>query len=248
MVEAMSIALEDRDRFVGDRSGLAVDPVTLYEPDRVASLAERFDPRHARDKQRASGAARDFGDTAHLTVVDRDRRAVSLIQSLFFDFGTGIPVPAGGFTLQNRGAAFSLESGSVNELRPRRRPRTTLAPSIAQRDGALSISLGCMGGDGQMQTQTQLLVAMVDAGLDPQQAVSSPRWYLDRAGGPQSRVLFESRMDEALVAGMQARGHATAVLGASEEVMGHAQVIAVERTGSLVGAADPRSDGQVGGW
>ena len=248
MVEAMSIALEDRDRFVGDPSGLAVEPVTLYEPDRVASLAERFDPRHARDKERMSGAAKDFGDTAHLTVVDRDRRAVSLIQSLFFDFGTGIPVPAGGFTLQNRGAAFSLESGSVNELRPRRRPRTTLAPSIAQRDGALSISLGCMGGDGQMQTQIQLLVAMVDAGLDPQQAVSSPRWYLDRASGPQSRVLFESRMDEALVAGMQARGHTTAVLGASEEVMGHAQVIAVERTGSLVGAADPRSDGQVGGW
>ncbi len=105
-----------------------------------------------------------------------------------------------------------------------------------------------MGGDGQVQTQTQLLVGMLDGGFDPQQAVSSPRWYLDRASGPQSRVLFESRMDGGVVTGMQARGHTTSVLGASEDIMGHAQVIAVEPTGSLVGAADPRSDGQVGGW
>jgi gamma-glutamyltranspeptidase len=105
-----------------------------------------------------------------------------------------------------------------------------------------------MGGDGQVQTQTQLLVAMLDAGLDPQQAVSSPRWYLDRASGPEPRVLFESGVDPAVVEGMRARGHTTALLGTSEDIMGHAQVITVEPTGSLVGAADGRSDGQAAGW
>ena len=149
--------------------------------------------------------------------------------------------------MQNRGAAFSLEVGSVNEFGPRLRSRTTLVPSLTQRGGELSMALGCMGGDGQVQTQTQLLVAMLDAGLDPQQAVSSPRWYLDRASEPEPGVLFESEVDPAVVEGMRERGHTPTLLG-SEDIMGHAQVIAVEPTGSLVGAADGRSDGQVAGW
>src|SRR5262249_8147013 len=176
------------------------------------------------------------GDTAHLAIVDSERRGVSLIQSVFFDFGTGIPVRSGGFTLQNRGAAFSLHEGSINELEPGVRPPHTLMPSLACRGQDLALVFGCMGGDGQVQTQVQLLVAMVDAGLDPQAAVSRPRWYLDRAtqGLP---LLMEEGFDSTIVAGLRQMGHEVTILGPAEEVMGHAQVISVEPSGALVGAA-----------
>jgi gamma-glutamyltranspeptidase len=198
-------------------------------------------------KQLSNGHTKGRGDTAHLAVVDSQRRAVSLIQSVFFDFGTGIAVKSGGFTLQNRGAGFSLENGSLNELMPGLRPPHTLTPTLACRGKELALVLGCMGGDGQVQTQVQLLVGMLDGGLDPQQAVSRPRWYLDRANS-QLPLLIEEGFDPIIVAALRQMGHEVSVLGPAEEIMGHAQVIAVEPTGALVGAADRRSDGQACGW
>jgi gamma-glutamyltranspeptidase len=242
MIEAVSLALEDRDRFIGDRKPHQSQLMSLFEPSYIASIAEYIDARQPRNKKLTTSPARNLGGTAHLAVVDADRRAVSLIQSLFFDFGTGIPVRSGGFTLQNRGAAFSLQAGSINELAPNSRPRTTLMPTLACMDSQLSLVLGCI------QTQLQLLVAMLDAKLDPQQAVASPRWYLDRGSGSGPRVLLEEGYDLALIEGLREIGHETLILGPAEEIMGHAQVIAVQRTGALVGAADGRSDGQVAGW
>jgi gamma-glutamyltranspeptidase/glutathione hydrolase len=184
------------------------------------------------------------GDTAHLCVVDGSGMAVSLIQSLFFDFGACIAVPEGGFVLQNRGAAFTLD-GAVARLAPGMRPPTTLMPTIALREGKPAIVLGCMGGDGQMQTQLQLLLDLRDGGLDPQQAVSRPRWYLDRSapGGP--RLMIEDGVDDGLIEALRALGHEVESLGRFEDRMGHAQIIAIRDDGVLVGAADPRSDGQV---
>jgi gamma-glutamyltranspeptidase len=247
MVEAVVGALEDRDQFVTDRTRLKVLPAYLYGPERVSSKASNIDLQRSKRKQQSIGPAKGRGDTAHLSVVDSQRRAVSLIQSVFFDFGTGIPVEPGGFTLQNRGAGFSLEVGSLNELGPCLRPPHTLTPTLACRGKELALVLGCMGGDGQVQTQVQLLVAMLDAGLDPQQAVSRPRWYLDRAD-PNFPLLIEEGVDPAVVAGLHQMGHKVSVLGPAEEIMGHAQVIAVERSGALVGAAYRRSDGQAAGW
>jgi gamma-glutamyltranspeptidase len=248
MVEAVATALEDRDRFLSDRSRLRMPPSALYDASRIDAIATDFDPLGAGRRRGSVDSTKGLGGTAHLAVVDADRRAVSLIQSLFFDFGTGILVRGGGFTLQNRGAAFSLDAGSVNELGPSLRPRSTLAPALACRGKELALVLGCMGGDGQVQTQVQLLIAMLDAGLDPQQAVSRPRWYFDRARSPVPSVLVERGMEAAVVDGLCVKGHDVSVLGASEEIMGHAQVIAVEETGALVGAADRRSDGQAAGW
>jgi gamma-glutamyltranspeptidase/glutathione hydrolase len=247
MVEAVAGALEDRDHFVTDRNRLNVRPTDLYAPQWIASKAKSIDLRRTGGRQRSIGPTKGRGDTAHLAVVDSQRRAVSLIQSVFFDFGTGIPVKSGGFTLQNRGAGFNLEEGSLNELKPGLRPPHTLTPTLACRGKELALVLGCMGGDGQVQTQVQLLVAMLDAGLDPQQAVSRPRWYLDRAS-PGSPLLVEEGLDPVLVAGLRQMGHEVSVLGPAEEIMGHAQVIAVERTGALIGAADRRSDGQALGF
>jgi gamma-glutamyltranspeptidase/glutathione hydrolase len=247
MIEAVAAALYERDMFLADRHMMRPDVPGHWSAERIATLAGRFDSGRAgvREVPRSLGATK--GDTAHLAVVDSKGLAVSLIQSLFFDFGTCIPVPEGGFTLQNRGAGFSLVKGVPSELGPGRRPPHTLVPTIAVRRGELAFVLGCMGGDGQVQTQVQLILDMVDGRLDPQQAISRPRWYLDRSGLPRAPLAVESGIDPLILEGLRARGHEIEALGASEDIMGHAQAIAVMGEGerALVGAADPRSDGQV---
>ncbi len=248
LIEALSDALEDRDRVVTDPDRMTMSVQDLYADDHVNARAKAIDRLRARPRQRTTASTKGLGDTAHLAVVDAQGYAVSLIQSLYFDFGSGIPVPEGGFVLQNRGAAFSLDDDSIRVLRPNTRPPTTLAPSLVCRAGELSHVLGCMGGDGQVQTQVQLLVGMLDGGLDPQQAISRPRFYLDRAAEDGPCVMVEEGMEPAIVEGLRTRGHRVSVLGPSEEIMGHAQVIARERGHVLVGGYDRRSDGQAAGW
>jgi gamma-glutamyltranspeptidase/glutathione hydrolase len=248
MIEALAAALEDRDRFVGDRDRMSIEPESLYGDVHIDTIVGTIDPQRAGPRRGDGGPTKGRGDTAHLAVVDSNRLAVSLIQSVFFDFGTGIPVPSGGFTLQNRGAAFRLQSGHVAELAPGLRPPHTLAPTIACENGRLKYVLGCMGGDGQVQTQLQILHGMTRLAFDPQQAVSRPRWYLDRSTLSVSQVLVEEGVDAGLIDGLRRRGHDVSVLGPAEEIMGHAQVIAVEPNGALIGASDPRSDGQAAGW
>lgn len=243
-IEAVAAALAARDAFNDDRSRLSAPVETLWSAEAVAAFRAGFDPG-GRGASRQDNAGRiTRGDTAHLCVVDRQGMAVSLIQSLFFDFGSCVAVPEGGFVLQNRGAAFRLD-GEVARLAPGLRPPTTLMPSLLLRGGRPSHVLGCMGGDGQMQTQVQLILDMCVAGLDPQQAVSRPRWYLDRAaeGGP--RLVVESGVDAALVEALRGKGHRIDRIGPLQDLMGHAQVVAFEADGVLSGAADPRSDGQV---
>lgn len=248
LIEALADALEDRDRVVTDRARMTTPASELYAHAHVAARAAGIDPARARRRARTTASTKGLGDTAHLAVVDANGCAVSLIQSLYFDFGSGIPVPEGGFMLQNRGAAFSLDDDSIRVLRPGARPPTTLAPTIVCRDGHLSHALGCMGGDGQVQTQVQLLVNMLDGGLDAQQAIARPRFYVDRAADDGPCVMVEEGIEPAIVEGLRERGHTVNVLGPSEEIMGHAQVVAVERGSVLVGGYDRRSDGQAAGW
>lgn len=243
-IEAVAAALATRDAVNDDRSRLAEPIERTWSEDRRAAFARDF-ARQARSAAGMQGTDRiTRGDTAHLCVVDGSGMAVSLIQSLFFDFGACIAVPEGGFVLQNRGAAFTLD-GKVARLAPGLRPPSTLMPTIALREGKPAVVLGCMGGDAQMQTQLQLLLDLRDGGLDPQQAVSRPRWYLDRSapGGP--RLMIEDGVDDGLIQALRGLGYAVERLGRFEDRMGHAQIIAIRDDGVLAGAADPRSDGQV---
>jgi gamma-glutamyltranspeptidase len=247
LVEACRAALEDRDHCNGDRAHLETAIEDCWSGSRADLFAHTFDPDRRRDVALAVPRRITRGDTSHLAIVDRDGMAVSLIQSLFFDFGACIPVPSGGFTLQNRGAAFALDEGP-SALRPATRPPSTLAPTIVTRPGGeLHAVLGCMGGDGQVQTQLQILLDLIEGGLDAQQAVSRPRWYLDRTAADKPVVVMESGVSTAVVQGLQARGHVVEVRGPSEDLMGHAQVICQTISGAMIGAADPRSDGQAGG-
>ncbi|MDY0884401.1 gamma-glutamyltransferase family protein [Dongia soli] len=130
MIEAAAQALADRDVHVTDRDRLGIDPRLLYGDSRIAAAIKAFDPERTQPRERSTASTKGLGDTAHLAVVDKDHGSVSLIQSLYFDFGSGIPVRSGGFTLQNRGAAFSLEEGSHKELKGGARPPHTLTPSM----------------------------------------------------------------------------------------------------------------------
>ncbi len=241
LVEAVDAALELRDRFNADRS-VALETVELLSE--MRSFPDTFDWQRRHTRSRYTPQNRK-GDTAHLSVVDRNGVGVSLIQSLFFDFGSCIPVTMGGFTLQNRGAAFSLHAGVTGELVAGHHPPHTLMPTIITNANKLRYVLGCMGGDGQMQTQLQLIIDLCDGRLDPQQAVSRARWYLER--GATSQIIVE-RDAASQVQAINNKGHAIRTVGESEEIMGHAQIIEITTDGVLVGAADPRSDGQVAGY
>jgi len=244
LIEAVADGLRLRDLNNADRRHFVGSPSAAWSSDAIRTFEAGFDPNRRSATAAAPTRRVTKGDTAHLTVADESGTVVSLIQSLFFDFGSCIAVEEGGFTLQNRGSAFHLEPDMPGYLTPGHRPPSTLMPTIVLKDDRPALSLGCMGGDGQMQTQLQLLMDILLGGLDPQQAASRPRWYLDRSSPDGAVVKVEAGVAGQIVDGLRARGHAVEVIGASEEVMGHAQIIQIA-AGVFVGASDPRSDGQV---
>ena len=197
--------------------------------------------RHARDgAYRLREQIRDGGDTVYLCCADEHGNLVSLIQSVAYDFGSGIVAEGTGILLQNRGAYFSLDPAHPNRLEPHKRTRHTLIPALAARDGKPWALFGSMGGDGQPQLQTQVLINLVDHGLDPQEAVARPRIRVTPDGRtvtveatfPGAGELARSRPDVELLP----PGHDT---------LGHAHAIVVDGPASWRAGADPRSDGSV---
>jgi gamma-glutamyltranspeptidase len=257
LIEALRAARADCESHVMDPAYARLKPDALLDESYLRLRAAMISPTAAQPTWTSAidesampgpvGRERD-GDTAHLAVVDCDGMAVSLTQSLFDDFGSGVPVTGHGFFLQNRASSSSLQRGAPNELQGGHRPPHTLVPGLALDGGQVRFVLGAMGGTGQPQTQLQLLVQMVDEGLDPAEAIAAPRWYSDVTTREQSRVYVESRLSRRIVDELKARGHDIVRLGPWEELMGHAQVIEVNSGGVLVGGADPRSDGAVAAW
>ena len=247
LVEATKQAFADRDRYLTDPD-FAPIPV-----DRLLSAAHARDQAVRIDMARA---ARDVapldpkGDTVWIGVVDARGNAVSLIQSLYYDFGSGVVAGDTGVLLQNRGTFFSLDPGHVNCLQPRKRTFHTLNPAMLLRDGRPYFVYGTMGGEGQPQTQAALVTRVVDFGFSPQEAVIAPRWLHGRTWGAIANDLkLESRIDPAVVAELRRRGHPVTLVPAFAEVMGHAGAILVDpATGVRLGAADPRGDGLAAGY
>jgi gamma-glutamyltranspeptidase/glutathione hydrolase len=250
-VESLRAALSDRDAVVADPERSAGAEV-LLDDGYLAARAAEIDPDRASagwppgvGAAARIASARD-GDTANLVAVDGSGLAVSLTQSLYCDFGSGVPVPGFGFMLQNRGACFSLAPEACNAIGPARRPLHTLMPGMAVSGAAIRYVFGCMGGHGQAQTQAQLLSRLA-AGDDPQDAVAAPRFFADPEA-VEPVLYVERRLSARLRDELAARGHPLRVLGDWEEIMGHAQLVAVEPSGALVGAGDPRTDGAAAAW
>jgi gamma-glutamyltranspeptidase/glutathione hydrolase len=190
------------------------------------------------------------GDTVYIAVVDAAGHAVSMLQSLYFDFGSGIVAGDTGVLLQNRGSFFSLEQAHVNRLEPGKRTFHTLIPAMLLQHGHLSLVYGTMGGEGQPQTQAALVSRIVDFGYDVQTAIEAPRWLYGRTWGMATRDLYlESRIPPSTVQELARRGHPVRVVAPWDALLGHAQAIRIDpATGIRQGGADPRGDGLAVGY
>ena len=244
VVEATKLAFEDRDRSLADPSIVPV-PVDRYlDPSRLAQRRRRIANHAAHHAGHGGGA----GDTVAIAAADRDGNAVAVIQSTYHEFGAAVVAGGTGVLLQNRGAAFSLDPTHPNCLAPRKRTAHTLIPSMYLVDGRPRLVYGTMGGDGQPQTQAALVTRVVDRGLSPQLAVEAPRWVYGRTWGERSTALrLEERFGPDVATSLRRRGHDVRVVENWSDLMGHAQVIQLDREG-LTGGSDPRADGAAVGW
>ena len=191
----------------------------------------------------------DPADTVWLGVIDGNGVAVSFIQSVYHEFGSGIVLPGSGINWQNRGCSFSLDPNARNALAPGRRPFHTLNPPLARFADGRTIVYGAMGGDGQPQSQSAVFSRIAKFGWDAQSAVSAPRWLLGRTWGRASDTLkLEARFPDATFAALRARGHEVESMSAYDEAMGHAGAIIRYPDGTFEGGYDPRSDGAAAGW
>jgi gamma-glutamyltranspeptidase/glutathione hydrolase len=240
VVEAVKLGLRDRDDHVTDPDHLRVAPEDLLAPAWIDARRAAIDPDRA---QVPAPGHPQRGGTAYLCAADGEGLLVSLIQSNFLGFGSGVHVPEWGINLNNRGSSFTLDPGRVNVLAPSKRPMHTLIPGMVLRDGRPSIVFGSMGGDAQAQVHAQLLTQLVDDRTDPQVAIDAPRWRVE-VGDWKLRV--ERRADPAVLADLAARGHELVEMPAYDPGMGHAHAIAIGPGGYAV-ATDPRAEGSAVG-
>jgi oxamate amidohydrolase len=243
VVEATKLAFEDRDRWLTDPTVAEVPVARCLDPARLARRRTLISRRAARP---AGGAAAE-GDTIAIVAADARGTAVSLIQSLYHEFGAGVIAGDTGVLLQNRGAFFSLDPAHPNCLAPRKRTASTLIPSMYLVGGRPRLVYGTMGGEGQPQTQAALLTRVVDRRFEPQAAVEAPRWLYGRTWGEPTRALrLEGRFGDDVAADLARRGHDVVVVEDWSDLMGHAHLIRLDADG-LVAASDPRADGGVFG-
>jgi oxamate amidohydrolase len=190
------------------------------------------------------------GDTCYFAVVDADGLVVSVIQSIYHDFGAGVVAGETGIIPQNRGSFFSLDDGHANRLEPGKRTFHTIIPAMLRRDGRPVMAFGSMGGEGQPQTHAALLTRVLDFGYDVQQAIEAPRWLMGRTWGVESRDLsLEGRISDEVVRELERRGQPVKMLPDWNDNMGHAAAIRIEEeSGFLEGGADPRGDGAAAGY
>jgi gamma-glutamyltranspeptidase/glutathione hydrolase len=245
LVEATKQAFGVRDGHITDPAYMAEDPMSFLTEPVVKSLAAAVDPAKASAWRRGA----EKGDTVWLGAIDRDGMAVSFIQSIYWEFGSGVVLPQTGITWQNRGASFALEPGARNELKPGRKPFHTLNPALARLNDGRVMSYGTMGGEGQPQTQAAVFARHVRFGQSLQAAISAPRWLLGRTWGDDSNNLkIEPRFADGVVEALRAAGHEVVEVEPFSDLMGHAGALARGPDGVIEGGFDPRSDGRAAGF
>ena len=211
----------------------------ITDPDFSPAPLEPFlDPTRA--VADASGHLHEGGDTIYLCAADEHGNLVSLIQSVAYGFGSGIVAEGTGMLLQNRGCYFKLDPAHVNRLEPKKRTMHTLIPAMAARDGRPWAIFGSMGGDGQPQLQTQVLINLVDHGLEPAEAVARPRVRVQADG-----VKISVEADYPGAGELSRSGLNIELMPPKHHTLGHAHAILVDGPGTWRAGADPRSDGSV---
>mgnify|MGYP005838858677 CR=1 FL=1 len=240
-IEAQKLAYQDLNRYLGDPRFAEVPLAGLLSKQYAARRAEAIDPATAACHPRPGNPPPTAGDTIYLTVVDRGGNIVSLIQSIYLSFGSGVVIDGYGFHLHNRGGLFTLENGHPNELAPRKRPFHTIIPGFMEKDGR-HIGFGIMGGLNQAQAHAQFVSNVVDHGMNIQMALEAPRFTKLNFGGCD--VQIEGRLSESTYRGLRERGHTLESLGDFASATGGGQAVLFDsRTGTKYGASSPRKDG-----
>lgn len=233
VLEAARLAMAVRDTHVADIDHMRVAVSALLDKSFAKSLAGKID----RQKRAKLPTAPSPGsDTTYVTVVDRDRTVVSLINSLFAAFGSGICTENSGIMLNNRGSGFVVAPGHPNTIGASKRPLHTIIPGLIMREGRCDMSFGVIGAHYQSVGQAQVVSNMLDYGMDVQQAIDAPRVFF---AGEQTVV--ERGVSQAAIEGLRARGH-NVVVAATPWGAGQAIQIDWQR-GTLIGGSDPRKDG-----
>lgn len=245
LIEATKLAFADRNRFIADPTFAKVPVAELLSKDYAARRRALIDPNKALDSP-PPGDINVGSDTTYLTVVDKDGNAVSFINSLFDAFGSGIAVGDTGIVLQNRGTGFSLNPQHPNRLEPGKRPFHTIIPAMVLKNGQLFMSFGVMGGAIQPQGHVQVLVNLIDRGMNLQEAIDAAR-YRFLSG---KNVLMEDELGTSVIERLISMGHVRArPAGVLRSSMGGGQAIMIDpATRTLMGASDPRKDGMALGY
>lgn len=239
LVEAVKQAFFDRHR-IADPIFSEDMSAALVDPERLAAKAAAIDP------SRALAWPHHYqpGDTALLAAVDSQGRAACVLQSLYFDWGSGVVAGDTGILWQNRGSAFSTDPASSNRYQPGKLPFYTLNPGLALKGGRPHLVYGTQGADGQPQTLSLLLSLLIDHGLDPLAALARPRFLLGRTfSDSRDNLKIEETVGTETLAALAAMGHEVATIGALSPLGGQAGIIRIGDDGSIEGAHDPRSDG-----
>jgi gamma-glutamyltranspeptidase len=259
MAEAVKIAFADREEWLTDPTFVNIPMQRLISQPYADQRRRLIDPERALDiAEVPAGIAYAHpherrppdGDTCFFCAADRDGMVVSLIQSIYHDFGSAVVGGDTGVLLQNRGAFFALDEKHPNHLQPGKRTFHTLIPALLVRDGQPYLAFGSMGGEGQPQSQAALVTRIVDFGYDVQQAIEAPRWLMGRTWGTRTRNMsLEGRISDEVARELKRRGQPIQMVTDWNDNLGHAQAIRVNREqGLFEGGADPRGDGAALGY
>jgi gamma-glutamyltranspeptidase/glutathione hydrolase len=233
VLEAARLAFAVRDTHIADEAHMRTPVADLLDKSFSKELASLIDMKKC---SKLPSAPSPGNDTVYLTVVDRDRMAVSFINSLYSSFGVGICTEKSGIMLTNRGACFTLEPGHPNTFGPNKRPMHTIIPALAMRDGRCDMSFGVMGAHYQPMGHVQIVLNMLDYGMDVQQAIDAPRFFFE---GEKTDV--ERGTPATTIEGLKGRGHDVVT---ATSPWGGAQTIKIDwDRGVLIAGSEPRKDG-----
>lgn len=239
LIEATKQAFILRNKGLGDPNSMESPAQSWLSESQLDQLAQQIHRERALPWPYEPAK----GDTIWMGAADRYGNMVSFIQSVFWEFGSGLTCPETGVFFQNRGAGFSLQTGP-NQLAPGKRPFHTLNPALAQLEDGRIMAYGTMGGEGQPQTQAALFTRYAHFGTGLQEAITAPRWLLGRTWGNNTTSLkIEDRFPEALVGMLRQAGHEVELLPEYSDLTGHAGAVVSHPSGLLESAVDPRADG-----
>jgi gamma-glutamyltranspeptidase/glutathione hydrolase len=254
LVEAKKLAFADRARYYADPAFAQVPVQELISKQYAAERGKLIDLKKALTDVPAGDPKLSTSETIYLCVVDKNRNCVSLIQSNYSGFGSGLTAPGTGFGIQNRGCLFALDENHANKLEPRKRPFHTIIPAMVTKDGKPWLTFGVMGGDMQPQGHVQILVNLIDFGMNVQQAGEAPRvehvGSATPTGTPEQAhggtIRAEPGIPDDVVKELSSRGHRVERVRVNGG--GYQGILIDPRTAMLHGGSEPRKDGMAVGY